>query len=272
MTIATTSLSLNSGVAMALMDTKFANSDYSGMGLYQGAFVRAGSADYRVGSFNVGSGAWLSAQLLQSAIASGADIEISEKLSAADMDRYIDETIMTFRVRREVTIPVNGSNFYAIDGAASPNTIKSVLNAYYYADASSTTNRLRRHDLTQEQVVFTATGMELRLPMVLTGSQQIVLDALLQMSLPAGDAATINLGPLVDEETILWGAAARCYDRIIQDAPGKEAGEYERRRKDAVRQWNRESAKARPQIDSKIGFDSAFEGQRRPDSDPLDWR
>ncbi len=69
-----------------------------------------------------------------SAIPSGADFEVSQKISPALMDTYLDETISLMRFRQEVAFRGYRAKTYAIDGAASPNTIKSVLNAYYFAD------------------------------------------------------------------------------------------------------------------------------------------
>ena len=271
-TLGTAQLTVGVGSAVNVFDPAYGNTDYSGQQLYQNAWIRAGSADYRVGSFNVGSGAWVSAQLVRgAAIPSGGDVEIWQKISPSDADRYIDEAILQLRVRREVGIlTASDANFYAVDTAASPHTIKAVLNAYVFGTPSGATDR-QRHDLTQEQIVTTATGTEIRLPHGLAGSQQLVLDAILQLSLGASDTATLNLGPLYDEEAILWGAAARVYDALMHDSPGQEFGNYEKLNLRAVKQSNRLVRKGMPQIDAKIGFDSPFEQTR--ESGPLDdWR
>ena len=261
--VGTSSWSLNTGAAFAVVDTALANADEALQNKWQGAYVRAGSADYRVGSFNTGSGAFLSAQTVRgAALASGGDFEVSQKISPADMDRYLDETIALMRFRQEVALPTVEGNtrFYAIDTVASPNTIKSVLNAYYYSDPTSTTNR-GRVDLTQDQIVFTATGMEIRLPAPagLDASMQIVLDAMLQMTLGASDAATVNI---VDTETILWGAAARVWDRLMVDSPGSEYGNYGKLNQRAAQMYTHLSKKNVPEIDHKIGFDSPIAGRR----------
>ncbi len=268
--VSSTAVQGSINLGLVVIDPAQANSDLANQNVWQGAYLRAGSADYRVGSFNTGSGAFLSAQVVRSTIPSGGDFEVSQKISSADMDRYIDETIALMRKRQDVAFPtVEGqTRYYNINTVASPHAIISVLNAYYYADPSSTTNP-QRHDFTQEQVVFTATGMELRLPggQGLGASMQIVLDAMLQMTLGASDDATVNL---IDEETILWGAAARVYDHLMQDSPGQEFKNYQALNQRAVLQYNRLAASSIPQVDHKIGFDSPFEFTGRRGGGPLD--
>lgn len=258
--LGTTNIAGSINLPFVVMDPAAANPDLAGQNMWQGAFIRAGSSNYRVGSFNIGSGAFLSAQnVLGTAVPSGGDFEVSQKISPNDMDRYLDEVIALVRFRQEVGIPsIDGLTFYTLDGAASPNQIKSVLNAYWFQAPNGSLARWR-HDFTQEQIVFTATGMELRLPGGLPGSAQIVLDAMLQVTLGAADLATVNFP---DEETVLWGAASRVWDRLMVDSPGQEYGNYAKLNQRAVLQYNFLSKKNLPEIDHKIGFDSPYKFQR----------
>lgn len=254
--VGTTSTSLGANASFVMLDSFRSNYDFSGQGLYNRAWIRVASADYQVGTYNAGSGAFLSGQLTLNAIASGALYELHERLNAAEMDAAIDETILGIVVRREVGIrSIDGALFYTLDGAASPNTIKTVLNTYYFANPSGSLNRDRREFVPKPQFVATPTGNELRLTpgQALGASYQIVLDAILELSLPAGDTATINLP---HEEVVLWGAAARCYDLIIQRSPGQEAGLYEKRRSDAVRMFNRLAPRDMPEIVKPITFET----------------
>lgn len=264
-TIGTTTLSMGTSAAFSVMDRTWALPDYTGMALYQRAWVRVASVDYRVGSFNLGSGAWYSSQIPRNAIASGADFEIHERIAPFLMDRYIDETILKIPVRREVGIPtVQGAAFYTLDGAASPHTIKSILNVYYFTNPSGSLNRDRR-DIPQEAIVVTATGVELRAPYALGASQQLVLDALLTLTMGAGgDTATITFReteqPDDKYEAILWGAAALCYDYMIPRAqPGEERDALRENRSEAVRQFNRHASKGLPEISKKMTFETPFD-------------
>lgn len=251
--VGTTSMSLGAAATFGVMDVYLlANTDYTNQNLYQRAYVRVASADYRVGSYNAGSGALVSAQLLRNAIASGADFELHDRLTATELDACLDQTILDLRVEREVGFPtVDGAWQYTVDTAASPNTIIDYKEVYSFAAPTSTTNR-QRIDLPTAQLVQTATGMELRLGQALAASQQIVIDAYLQLSLPADDAATINIP---DRDWVLWGAAARAYDLLIQRTPGQDAALLAARRAEAARAFSKKSEHWQPAIEHKLGFE-----------------
>lgn len=262
-TIGTTALSAGVGSFLNVMDVNWAVPDFSGMQLYQRSWVKVGSFNYRVGTFNSASGAWSGLTKLRAAIPAGADFEIHEKMWPDAMDAAIDETILTLPVRREVAFStIDGALFYTLDGLASPHTIKSVLNAYIWTNPGSSLNRMRQ-DLTQEQIVVTGSGVELRVPYAVGASWQVVLDALLTLSMNAlGDYGTITLhdteGPTA--EAILWGAAARCYDLLVARAQrGEDKDELIKRRQEAVGQFNIKSRSGLPQVARKIGFETAFE-------------
>ena len=251
--VGTTSLSLGANASLNVMDRTLAAPDFSGEGYHARSWIRVASGDYRVGSFNTASGAFAGGALVIYAIASGADFEVHDRLSPSEMDGAIDETILQLRARREVGLPtIDGKTFYTLDGAASPNTIVNVLNVYYYANPDGSLNRDRRQ-LVQHAIVNTGSGQELRLPYGLGGSLQLIVDAILQLTLGAGgDGATINLP---DEETILWGAAARCYDLLAARSGGQETAAYERRRMEAARTFSRLSRRFFPEIAKQITFE-----------------
>lgn len=252
-TLGTTQLAVAAATFVNVMDPNLANTDYSGQSLYQRAWTRVASYDYRVGSYNFGSGGFVSAQLTRAAIASGADFEIHDKWSAAELDLCLDQTILDLRVEREVGFPsVDGATMYTLDGAASPNSIIDYKEVYYFADPTSSLNR-RRTDLPTADVVRTATGMELRLGGALQGSVQLVLDAYLQLSLGASDDATINIP---DRDWVLFGAAARAYDLLIQKSPGQDAALLKERREEAARAFTRKSQRWQPGIEHKLGFEA----------------
>ncbi len=259
-TVGTAQLTVNAGQSVVAFDPNYANLDLSGQNIYQRSYLRAGGADYRVGSFNYASGAWVSAQIAMATIASGSVFEVHERISARDLDLCIDEAILQMRIDREVGIPsVDGHTFYTLDGAASPNTIMDIQNVYVFASPDNSLDRVRR-DFSQQDIAFTGSGMELRLPNGIGGSQQIVLDALLQLTLAAGEAATINLPA---RDWVLWGAAAQAYHMLIQKAPGQDAKILEQRRAEAARAYTKLTQRRQPPVDRRISFETPLSGQGR---------
>lgn len=262
-TIGTTQLAVPAATFVNAVDPNLANIDYSGSNLYQRAFMRVASFDYQVGSYNFGSGGFVSGQLLRAAIASGADFEIVEGWSPSELDLCIDQTILDLRVEREVGFPtVDGLTAYTVDAAASPNTIIDYKEVYYFASPTSTLDR-GRTGLPLANLVQTATGMELRLGQggQLGASMQLVLDAYLQLSLGATDNATINLP---DRDWVLWGAAARAYDLLIQRSPGQDSALLAQRRAEAARAFSRKSQRWQPGIEHKLGFETPLSGGGGP--------
>ncbi len=254
LTLGTSQITVNPTSAMNIMDPVLANTDYSGQNLYQRAFIRVGSADYRNGSYNFQSGAFAAGQaVLLVTLGSGADFEINQRWSAPQLDGCIDQVILLQQVEREISFPsVDGQTAYVIDNVASPNTIVDWRQIYYFADPTSTVNRVRK-DFPQVDVVQTATGKELRIPQGIGGSQQIVIDALLQLSLPSGDAATINIP---DRDWLMWGAAARAWNLLIQGTPGQDASLLKERRAEAARAFTKASQRHQPGMERKITFET----------------
>lgn len=258
-TLGTTQMGVSAGSALVLMDPYQAVPDLTQQSLYVRSYVRVASYDYRVGSFNIYSGGFVSVAAAHVAIASGADFEVSQRLSATDLDGCIDAVVPKIRVREEITMSsVDGLTFYPIDGAASPNVILEVLDAWMYANPSSTTNRCRNDWREKAVVALTATGRELRIPAAMTWSQQVVMDCLLQLSLGSDDAATLSIPQVPDDAWLLDGAAAQAYDLLIQKSPSQETTLFKERRKEMGIRFTRASAKYQPDMDSMMGFEAPF--------------
>lgn len=235
--IGTTSLSLGVGSAFVLRDVAaLANPDWSGRTEYRDAYVRVGTVDYRIGSANFPSGDLASGQTARAAVSAGAEFELSRKLGAPAKDRHLDHALTKVRVRQEVGLPLtDGASHYALDSAASPHRITQVLDVYAFADPSHSLHRAQRHTL-GHRVVSTATGRELRVDGLLLGSGQLVVDALLALTLGPGEDATLNLP---DDEGLLALAAGWCFEELARGKPGKEAEVYRAEAQRFFRLWTR---------------------------------
>ena len=201
--------------------------------------------ELRVASFNVGSGAYISAQYAATVVLSGGTYEFHQMLAPSDKDRSLDDTVKRLRTLKEVGLPtMDGNHIYTIDGAASPNTIIQVLDVYFFQNPTGSLSRgLSR--VNNWAVVTTATGNELRIDPALAQSQQLVMMALLTLSLPASDTATIDIP---DERWVLSGAAAKCYDLLIRKTPGQSRGQYEKDRAEFARTFSRLSQSYQPTV------------------------
>ena len=227
----------------------------SGQNLYERSWVYINSMELRVASFNVGSGAYISGGLGSGGWLSGAEYERHDLVPPTDKNRAIDDSVKRLRVRREVGFPaVDATEFYAIDTAASPNAITEptdVLNVYYYANPTNSLNRDRR-DFFNWSIDTTPTGMELHISPVVSGSYQIVLDALITMTLASGEAATVNIP---DERLVLFGAEAQCWHLLSKSAPGTNRTSYEQSRDEAARAYTELAAKFKRPIDRALEFE-----------------
>ena len=239
--------------------------DPGGSGLSQDfrAYVLHAGVTYRVGSFNFPSGSWVTAQLAATTVGSGDSFEVHRMLSPADKNLCIDRTVSRFRQRREVGFTsTDTARNYDITSAASPQTIKAVLESYYWANMNTslgtsqagvpaTGDRDERY-FTWFGFEPTATGLELRIRPAIAGSMQIVMDAILDMTLGSGDAATISLP---SDQWVIWGAINQALDLVIQRSPSQEAGRYKERRMEAAAMWNKLNALYMPLIDYRISYD-----------------
>lgn len=245
--------------SILVYDYRLADLSLSGQNLYERSwlFASGSSVPIRVASFNVGSGVYVSqANGFDFVVpGTGAEYERHDLVSPIEKNRAIDDVIKRTRIRREVGFPsVDGLTFYAIDSAASPAVIvnpEDVEDAYYYADPTSTLDRDRRA-FAQWSVKQTATGMELRAEPKLSGSYQIVLDALVTLTLGSADTATVNIP---DERLILFGAEAQCWHLLTKTAPGTVRASYAQARDEAARAYSDLAAKFKRPVARNLQFD-----------------
>jgi hypothetical protein len=233
-----------------ITDAATADLSLSGQGVYAGAWLYgSGSGDARVATFNAGSGAYLTqAAIFPTNLASGSEWERHDLVPRSEKNRALDESVQRLRVRQEVAFNPDGSSaVYPLGTLPIADPERDVLDCYYLADVA---NRDRRA-FTWWGIANTATGYELRIDPALGGSVQIALDAVVCLTLGAGDAATVNIP---SERLVLAGAAARCYDLLAKRAPGTVAGTYTQRRDEAARIYSQLAADHKPKTARAYGF------------------
>lgn len=247
----TFSPNLGAGSTAQIMAIRLANTALTGQALYQNTTLRLIGIDYHVASFNVGSGALVSAQLAATTVGSGSTFEHHRKLSADQKDREIDGIVGRLWSRQEVPLnSVSGQLYYSIGQGFK------VFGAYYFGVPVGTTSREVHTLPVGWDIVTTGSGRELRLPEggALNGSAQLVLDAQVHLTLGATDTATVNVP---DEDWVLNGIAARCYQAMSADAPGQEAGKYRDFAIAYAREFNRNIGRFRDQV--TYDFRGAFD-------------
>lgn len=241
--------------SMNIIDSSKADPTASGEELYHRHWMRLlGSAgfiqDVRVGSFNTGSGAFLTAVTTVTAIFSGMPFEVHALISPVDKDEVIDEAIKDVRIQQEYPIwSIEDGHVYSLG-----SNIQDILDVRYFSTPTDSLN-LGEHKLDWWKYEVTATGNQLRINPSLPASYQLILNALLEVSLGAGDLATVNL---ISPKPILWSAAARCLWMIEQQAPAKEAEVYAKRRQQAAREATRLYRRLQPKITRKIMLDEVW--------------
>lgn len=229
----TFSPNLGAGSAAVVMASRLANPAFSGRGMYEGSTFRIFGVDYHVASYNVGSGALISAQLAATVVGSGATFEHNKKISGDEKDRAIDGIVGHLWARQELPVNVvDGRLDYSIGSGFK------IFDSYYFASPAGSGSRDPQKLPIATQIVTTATGRELRLTKgtTLGSGQQIILDAQVRASLGATDTATVSIP---DEDWLLTGAAARCFQALVVDSPGKEAGKYQDLANAYAREFNR---------------------------------
>lgn len=200
--------------------------------------------DVRVASFNTGSGSFFAAQTLATTIYSGMPFEVHSLISPAEKDRALDDAIARVRVRQEVPIwAIDGGHTYSV----GPELL-DIADVRYFSDPTASLSR-DEHQLSWWKLESTGSGQELRVFPALQASQQLVIDAVLGVSLGAGDLATVNLP---NDDWVLWGAAARCLWMLEQRSPGQEAGRYRERRLEAAREFTRLALRFQPRFGRPI--------------------
>ncbi len=243
----------NAGVSLGVGATAFffdpvqANVAFTGERLYDRAWIYAPDTQqtFRVGSFNAASGAWVTAQMTQTAVASGAQIEVHMRLSPQQLNQCIDRTVSRFRFKQEVPInAITGAMQYNIDQAVPGVAISKVMDVYYYSQPLATDNR-GRQEFDWWGFDTTASGTaELRIDPSVASGNQIIMNAIVDMTLGSAEAATINIP---HDEWVYAGAAMHALNLLIQQAPGQAAGELLQRRREYAAWWRAVNANYSPQ-------------------------
>lgn len=206
--------------------------------------------DLRIGSFNTGSGAYLAAVTPATTIFSGMPFETHTLIDPKAKDRALDMVVKDVRIQQELPIwAIDQGHVYSLGTG-----VLDVLDVRYFSDPTDSLN-LGEHKLTWWKYETTATGQQLRIYPALLASYQLVIDALLAVSLGAGDLATVNL---LDDKQVLWGAAAHCYWQLEQKSPAQEAGQYRDRRREAAREHSKLAARFQPPSSRKIQLDEVW--------------
>jgi len=256
----TSSANLGGGATSSFqfMDVRQANLTYSGQGRYQGAYLlwsglgwpTGEDRDYRVASFNCGSGGFLLNQYISHPMASGDSYELHTLLSPREKNLALDVVIERLWDRQEYPIwAVENLAIYSL-----PAAVKSVLGVGYYSDPVASLDR-GRGAIDRWSVVTTATGQELRISPTLPASYQLVIDAEVALSLGLADVATVNIP---DRELVLDGAAAWCYELLAVNAPGQETARYRAEAQRYSRKWALGLGRSQPQVDRKMQLESEF--------------
>ena len=236
-----------------IVDSSQADPTASGEQLYQRAHLRLlGSAgwmqDLRVASFNTGSGAYVGLQTLATTVFSGMPFEVATLIPPTEKDIVLDRVIEQQRYRQEIALwSIADGQLYSL----GPE-IKDLIDLRYLSDPTDSLNQ-GEHAMQAWRVEATGSIRQLRVNPALPASYQLVADAILAVSLGAGDLATVNLP---SREAVLWGAAARCYWLLEQRAPGQNAAAYRERRQEAARRYSQLMAQVQPRgIARKIQLD-----------------
>lgn len=223
--VGTTTGSCGSGPSAYILDAQIANVAFSGESMHARTWVRvlasgSLSMDFRVATFNTGSGAYQTLQNATANILAGTQYEHHRKTSPGEKDRCIDGVIARLWTRQEITIQSSDGLVYSLGQGYK------IFGVSYFGNPAATVDRAPGQLLPGWNIVTTGSGRELRLPLggALGASQQIVLDAQVRATLGSSDSATVNIP---DEDWVLDGAAARCYQSLWADAPSKEAGKYQ---------------------------------------------
>lgn len=219
--VGTNTASLGPGAASAwFIDASLVDASASGNVVYQRTWIRHNGQTFRVASFNSPSGAFVSNQTAASGVLSGSEYELHELLSPEDKNLAIDWAINRIWIRQEVALnTVDGLTQYSVG-----YDFGQIFDWYVWLSPTGTTGRTKAIFQGQRpEIRLTGSGREIRLSGALGASQQLVLDAEVRASLGAADTATINLP---NEEHILYGAEAQCWEMLAKRAPQVERRSY----------------------------------------------
>ena len=251
--VGTTAGSIGANGSVFFIDQQNANPAFSGERLYDRAWLYHPDTQqtFRVASFNAASGAWVTAQTTSTTIQSGSTFEVHPRLSPVQLHQCMERTVARFRARQEVAInAIDAAMQYPMDVAASPATIRKTLNVFYYARPTATDNRDKRYFRWWGPHITASGTSELQVDPPVASGAQIVIDAIVDMTLGAAETATLNLP---DDMWLHSGALMHAYNLLIQQAPGQSAGELAARRAEWGHQFRQFHANYMPLIDRSIG-------------------
>ena len=250
--VANTGASVGANGSVWFLDTTQANPAFSGEKMFDRAWIYHHDTQqtFRVASFNTASGAWVTAQTTATTIQSGSSFTVLPRLAPTQMQQCIDRAVMRLRARQESVITaVDGAAQYPMDSAASPATIRKVLNVFYYANAAATTDRDKSWFQWWGPHMTASGSMELQIAPPIASGSQIVIDGIIDMTLNSAETATINLP---DDMWLLSGALVHAYNLLIQQAPGQAAAELLQRRSEWALQFRAFAANYMPLVDRSM--------------------
>jgi hypothetical protein len=253
--VGTNTASLGAGFGSAyFIDANLANTDFSGQTQYSRVWAKHNGMVLRSASFNFGSGAFISAQSNNTTVVNGGEWELHELISPNDKDRAIDWAIDRIWMRQEVAFPSgDGLTFYSLG-----YEIGQVFDWWVNANPTGSAGRDQRRFVAEgPDIRLTGSGRELRLSSSLQGSQQIVLDAEVRLTLGTQDTATINLLSPHHEHAVLYAAEAQCWEMLSKRAPAQDRRAYLQNAQRAAAAYSRLSARFSPQRDFAPRFRSA---------------
>lgn len=234
-----------------ILDFALADPSFSADTRYARAWAKHNGMVYRAATFNFASGAFVSAQVAPTTTVAGGEYEIHELIDPRDKDRALDWSIDRLWVRQEVAIAaVDGQFHYSIG-----YEFGRVFDWWVNDSPNDITTRGKRTFVAQQpEIRVTGSGRELRLYGALSGSQQIVLDAEVRLTLGTQDTATINLPDNAYEQMVLYGAEAQCWEMIAKRASAQDRRAYLTNAQRASAAYSRLSQRFSPQRDSAPRF------------------
>lgn len=241
-----------------IWDSTLADPTLSGENPYYRAWVRTQTPDTqqpsalydaRVATLNTQSGAFVITGTSSMVISSGNPYEIHNKISPADKDRSLDAVIKDLRFIQEYPLwSVKDAKAYSLG-----TDIYDVVDVKYFSDPTNSLDRGVGH-LQWFSYAITATGQELRINPSLPASYQIILSAIITVSLQSATTHdTVNF-TLPSDDWVLSGAAAHLFWMMEQDSPGQESTLYRAKRIEMAKLFSKLSRRFQPFIARKISL------------------
>lgn len=185
---------------------------------------------------------------------SGHEYEVHSLMKSYLKDLALDDAIKRTRVAREVSVPsVDGAHFYDLDTALSGMRVVRVMDAWAYTNPNGSLDR-GKAGLINWEVAATGSGLEMRIEPSLGASQSLVLNAVLEMTLPMNDLATVDVP---DERMILYAAEVYAWNLLSKQSPGSQVQAYIAHRDTAARELSRLAALYKSSVARSIQQGSA---------------